>query len=292
MGSFKVNDSAKKHEDAKRWYSKQNFSSAYIKKFQRVVGTKDDGIVGKNTINSVISWQSNNKLDSDGKFGKASARKAGIEYESKRNSNHTESAKVNSASTKSSISKGGINPKPGFQKQYNYKVLPYVSKTDYNKMKAAMGSTKYASWNIEKAPLSDMYKKAYKSNGGKTTIASSGCGVTSFANVKGISVTDAAEYAMKNGHRIYGSGTAAALFANNGGKSAGNAKNALNEVAKGKYLVASMGPGNWTRGGHFILVYGYSDDKVYVSDPASSKSTRAIGTKKQFTDSYKYGYLF
>ena len=43
MGSFKVNDSAKKQEDAKRWYSKQNFSSAYIKKFQRVVGTKDDG---------------------------------------------------------------------------------------------------------------------------------------------------------------------------------------------------------------------------------------------------------
>ena len=194
-------------------------------------------------------------------------------------------------STKQSIS-GGINPKPGFQKQYNYKVLPYVSKTDYNKMKAAMGSTKYASWNIEKAPLSDMYKKAYKSNGGKTTIASSGCGVTSFANVKGISVTEAAEYAMKNGHRIYGSGTAAALFANNGGKSAGSAKNALNEVAKGKYLVASMGPGNWTRGGHFILVYGYSNNKVYVSDPASSKSTRAVGTKKQFTDSYKYGYLF
>lgn len=291
MGSFKINDNAKKQEDAKRWYSKQNFSSAYIKKFQRVVGTKDDGIVGKNTINSVISWQSNNKLDSDGKFGKASARKAGIEYESKRNSNHTESAKVNSASTKSSVS-GGINPKPGFQKQYNYKVLPYVSKTDYNKMKAAIGSTKYASWNIEKAPLSDMYKKAYKSNGGKTTIASSGCGVTSFANVKGISVIDAAEYAMKNGHRIYGKGTAAALFANNGGKSAGSAKNALNEVAKGKYLVASMGPGNWTKGGHFILVYGYSDDKVYVSDPASDKSTRAIGTKKQFVDSYKYGYLF
>ena len=161
MESFKVNDNAKKQEDAKRWYSKQNFSSAYIKKFQRVVGTKDDGIVGKNTINSVISWQSKNKLDSDGKFGKASARKAGIEYESKRNSKHNESAKVKSASTKSSIS-GGIKPKPGFQKQYNYKVLPYVSKTDYNKMKAAMGSTKYASWNIEKAPLSDMYKKAYK----------------------------------------------------------------------------------------------------------------------------------
>lgn len=291
MGSFKVNDNTKKQESAKYWYSKQNFSSSYIKKFQRVVGTKDDGIVGKNTINSVITWQSKNKLDSDGKFGKASARKAGIEYESKRSSKHTESAKIKSASTKSSIS-GGINPKPGFQKQYNYKVLPYVSKTDYNKMKTAMGNTKYASWNIEKAPLSDIYKKAYKSNGGKTTIASSGCGVTSFANVKGISVTEAAEHSMRNGYRVYGSGTAAALFANNGGKSAGNAKNALNEVAKGKYLVASMGPGNWTRGGHFILVYGYSDDKVYVSDPASSKSTRAIGTKKQFTDSYKYGYLF
>lgn len=291
MESFKVNDNTKKQESAKYWYSKQNFSSSYIKKFQRVVGTKDDGIVGKNTINSVITWQSKNKLDSDGKFGKASARKAGIEYESKRSSKYTESAKVKSVSTKSSVS-GGINPKPGFQKQYNYKVLPYVSKTDYNKMKTAMGSTKYASWNIEKAPLSDMYKKAYKSNGGKTTIASSGCGVTSFANVKGISVTEAAEHAMKNGHRIYGSGTAAALFANNGGKTAGGAEKALNEVAKGKYLVASMGPGNWTRGGHFILVYGYSDDKVYVSDPASDKSTRAIGTKKQFTDSYKYGYLF
>lgn len=290
MGSFKVNDNSRKQEDAKHWYVKQNFSSSYIKKFQRVVGTKDDGIVGKNTINSVISWQSKNKLDSDGKFGKASARKAGIDYDSKSDSKVAK--KSQSVKATKSGSSNGINPKPGFQKQYNYKVLPYVSKTDYYKMKDAMGSTKYASWNIEKEPLLDLYKSARKSNGGKTTISSSGCGVTSFANVKGISVTEAAEYSMKNGHRIYGKGTAAALFASNGGKSAGSAKNALNEVAKGKYLVASMGPGNWTRGGHFILVYGYSDDKVYVSDPASDKSTRAVGTKKQFVDSYKYGYLF
>ncbi len=277
-------NSSQKRAEAKRWYDRKKFSSTYIKSFQKVVGTSADGIVGNNTINSVISWQSKYGLESDGKFGQSCAAKAGIQYNER---------PANYASQNNAPTGKGINPKPRFQKQYDHKTLPYVSKAHYNEMKSAMGGTNFANWSINNNKISGIYNKAYKANGySKTTISSSGCGAASYANVKGISIPEAAEISMKEGCRVYQSGTSGSLFTNHGGKSAGGATDALNSVANGKYLVASMGPGNWTSGGHFILVYGFANNSVYVSDPASSKQHRAVGTKKQFVDSYKYGYLF
>ena len=241
--------------------------------------------MGNNTINSVISWQSKYGLESDGKFGQSCAAKAGIQYNER---------PANYASQNNAPTGKGINPKPRFQKQYDYKTLPYVEQRHYNEMKSAMGGTNFASWNINSSKISGIYNKAYRANGhSKTTISSSGCGAASYANVKGISIPEAAKLSMEENCRVYNSGTSGRLFSNHGGTAASkDANTALNSVANGKYLVASMGPGNWTSYGHFILVYGFANNSVYVSDPASSKQHRAVGTKKQFVDSYKYGYLF
>lgn len=277
--------SSQKRAEAKRWYDRKIFSSTYIKSFQKVVGTSADGIVGNNTIDSVISWQSKYGLESDGKFGQSCAAKAGIQYNER---------PANYASQNNAPTGKGINPKPRFQKQYDYKTLPYVEQRHYNEMKSAMGGTNFASWDINSSKISSIYKRARSANGNDaSTISSSGCGAASYANVKGISIPEAAKLSMEENCRVYNSGTSGRLFSNHGGTAASkDASTALNSVANGKYLVASMGPGNWTSYGHFILVYGFANNSVYVSDPASSKQHRAVGTKKQFVDSYKYGYLF
>ena len=131
--------SSQKRAEAKRWYDRKKFSSTYIKSFQKVVGTSADGIVGNNTIDSVISWQSKYGLESDGKFGQSCAAKAGIQYNER---------PANYASQNNAPTGKGINPKPRFQKQYDYKTLPYVEQRHYNEMKSAMGGTNFASWDI------------------------------------------------------------------------------------------------------------------------------------------------
>ncbi len=66
----------------KAWYKKKDYTKDCIKNIQRAVGftsSKDiDGIVGPNTINKVANWQASVSLTPDGKFGPASAAKAGV----------------------------------------------------------------------------------------------------------------------------------------------------------------------------------------------------------------------
>lgn len=280
---------SKSVKEIKSWYDRKNYTNKCVKQLQTTVGTDPDGIVGSNTINSVYTWQIKNNLSKDGKFGKECAIKSGIELQS----NTDNKEQTNKEQAAAAPSGKGINPKPGFYKQYNYKVSPYVSKSDYNKMKNAMNGAAYSTWDITSDALKSLYNGAYKTNGGKTTIASSGCGVTSYANLKGITPTDAAEMSMKSDCRVYGKGTAAAFFSNNGGKASYSASDTLNQVASGKYAICSMGTGNWTSGdGHFVLVYGFDGSKVHISDPASTRAERQTGDKKLFINQMKYAYLF
>ena len=267
----------------KNWYAKKNYTRDFIKQIQTAVGftgSDVDGYIGKNTINKIGAWQKAQGLTVDGKFGNDCAARAGLT--------------VKTGGSSAPTGKG-INPRPGMYKQYNYKTSPYVSKSDYNKMKNAMGGTPYAQWNIYSKALSNLYAQAKKNNGGdNSTISSSGCGVTSFANCKGITPTAAAELAMKGGYRIYKSGTAGELFTSNGG-TATSAKSGLNAVAGGKYLFASVGPSIWTSAGHYILIYGYDGSNVYVSDPnckSGQESVKEKASATKFINAFKHGYLF
>ena len=52
-------------------------------------------------------------------------------------------------------------------------------------------------------------------------------------------------------------------------------------LSQGYYVIALMGPGTWTKGGHFVLVWAW-DDKVRICDPASTWSERLNGDPDTF----------
>ena len=47
-------------------------------------------------------------------------------------------------------------------------------------------------------------------------------------------------------------------------------------LRQGYWAAALMGPGTWTKGGHFVLVWDW-DEKVRILDPASSADSRSNG---------------
>ena len=52
-------------------------------------------------------------------------------------------------------------------------------------------------------------------------------------------------------------------------------------LREGLWAIALMGPGTWTKGGHFVLVWDW-DEKVRILDPASSAEKRANGDPDTF----------
>ena len=285
---------AKETQEIINWNKGRNYTEDYIKAFQKVIETKDDGGIGTNTVNAIRHYQEKNGLGQDGKWGKECADHAKLP----RKYNSGSASGGAGGGSSATPSGAGINPAPTFYKQGGFKESPYVRKDHYNQMKQKMGSTPYAQWKISDPKIKQIYATAKKINGGNSTISSSGCGATAFGNLKGMTPTAAAEVAMEAGGRYYG-GTYPEFFEKKGGAATGwgkeNAEKALAAVAQGKYLICSMNNNNnnyWTKGGHFILVYGYDGTYVYVSDSGSSAAHRQKARKNMFTTAYKYGYLF
>ena len=117
----------------------------------------------------------------------------------------------------------------------------------------------------------------------KQTIANSGCGPTSMADIVAtmkdsrVTPVEMCAYAVKHGYRTRNSGTSWGFFKAIAReysfakfiqtKSMATLKAGLDS---GAFAVASMGPGYWTKGGHFICVWKYDDTYIYANDPASS----------------------
>ena len=143
----------------------------------------------------------------------------------------------------------------------------------------------------------------YAVKGEVTTVGASGCGPTAMAMVLATwadkRVTPATEcaWALKNGFKALRHGTYYAYFAPaarryglsctqlNGASIAGQVNHALHATVlaalkAGDLIIACMGPGNWTRSGHFILLWDVDvqRDIAYVNDPASSLTRRTRGS--------------
>ncbi|WP_312907877.1 C39 family peptidase [Tissierella praeacuta] len=124
---------------------------------------------------------------------------------------------------------------------------------------------------------------------GNTTILDGGCGPTSLAMVvsglTGQKVTPdiVADWSYRNGHRAEGQGSYWSLMTE-GGKYYGlnveqvsrkNSKAIVKALSEGYPVVASMGKGHFTNGGHFIVLSGItSDGKILVHDSASIKRSK------------------
>ncbi len=142
------------------------------------------------------------------------------------------------------------------------------------------GSTEVVYYNQTEEPWAS---KLYGKSG---TIKAEGCGPTSMAIVistlTGQKVTplDAANWSVQHGYRAYGNGSSHTLIPAIGrayglsvqGIGRGTQEQIKSALSSGKLIVALMGAGHFTRGGHFIVLRGVSaDGKIIVADPASRK---------------------
>lgn len=116
----------------------------------------------------------------------------------------------------------------------------------------------------------------------KQTIKSSGCGPTAMADIVAtlidseVTPVTLAELSLKWGCRTCSDGTAWSFFpkiADYYGFSQYVKSSTLATLKScldsGGYIVASMGKGYWTSGGHFICVWKYDDKYIFANDPAS-----------------------
>lgn len=131
------------------------------------------------------------------------------------------------------------------------------------------------------------YQYNYKdaSYGYGTTIAETGCGPTAMAMVistltdKEVTPIDAANWSLDHGYRCYGNGTYWSYFdayAKENGlectQSSINADSITANLKEGNPVIISVGPGTFTKNGHFIVLTGMTDDgQITVADPNSEE---------------------
>lgn len=116
---------------------------------------------------------------------------------------------------------------------------------------------------------------------GESIIGLSGCGPTclSMALVtlrqdKEMTPDKVADFSAENGYYVQGSGTAWALMSEGAAQLGLNPKelSLSEEVMKaeldaGHPIICTMGPGDFTTEGHYILLYDYDGSGFYVNDP-------------------------
>lgn len=152
--------------------------------------------------------------------------------------------------------------------------------------------------------------KDYSAPGESTTVGKSGCGPTCAAMLietltgKKFTPLDACLWSLRNGYKAKNQGTYYSYFepqfkahgiacerlntANLYGKATSPVHDkAFKMLKQGYYLIACMGKGLWTSGGHYIVVW-WENGKVSINDPNSTKSTRQNGDLGAFKGQVKY----
>lgn len=132
--------------------------------------------------------------------------------------------------------------------------------------------------------------KNYPYGGG--TISSSGCAPTCIAMVMSyltnetLSPINIVQY-TQNKYYVPGAGSSWSIFgacAGNWGSSCQNLgrsrKSVLEALENGKPVIASMGPGTFTKGGHFIVIRGVTSDGYFLINDPNRKNYNKYGTDR------------
>lgn len=155
--------------------------------------------------------------------------------------------------------------------------------------------------------------KDYSAKGESTTIGASGCGPTAAAMLietltgKTFTPVDACKWSLEHGYKAVNQGTYYAYFAPQFAAHGincyqlswtnvyHNPKSSIHDKAfellkQGYYLIALMKKGNWTSGGHFVVVW-WEDNKVRINDPASTRDSRVNGDINTFRNEAAYYWV-
>lgn len=139
---------------------------------------------------------------------------------------------------------------------------------------------------------------------GDNVIGDSGCGpcclamaVTALTGKTQYTPAALCRFAEDNGYYVDGVGTAWDLMLGGAQRLGLSSENIYIEedsikkkLEEGKLVILSMGPGIFTKGGHFILVYKYENGKFYVKDPNSRIRTDKGYTYQEFGSQIKNGW--
>ena len=238
---------------------KKNSKNKYVTMWQLFLGIDADGIFGNNTKASTQAYQTTANLTADGTVNTSVWTVA------------FSATPINGTSTNTA---GKKNAQPKNFKQYDSKwgSVVYTKNNTYNK---------------------------------KQTIKSSGCGPTSMADIvatwwdTSVTPKTLAALSVANGYRTTNSGTSWGFF-KFCAKKYGASKfiettsfaTAESAIKNGAYVVCSMKPGLFTKGGHFIC-WWWTDDKYnYTNDPASAAAKRAKQEIKYIKNECKRYFIF
>lgn len=271
----------------------------YTESFQKTAGLVVDGIVGPKTLAKLVSTLPNVRYKdySGNNYVRAVQALVGSTIDGKYGNNTR--ANVIAFQSASGLQQTGEISKNDWLALWD---LPYdrdnvTTTTIVSTPKQPIDYKQYDSrWRY----------KSYTSTGNSSqTIGSSGCGPTAMADIvatwkdKKVTPVEMCSYAINKGYRTKNSGTAWDFFRSIAGyygfskfiqtKSMATARSALRE---GALVVASMAPGYWTKGGHFICLWKTDDTYIYANDPASSvrkkqKISQFEKERKQFFIFYK-----
>lgn len=155
--------------------------------------------------------------------------------------------------------------------------------------------------------------KPYRVKGETATIGGSGCGPACAAMViatladKSVTPVETCAWSVAHGYKALNQGTYYSYFKPQMAAYGIECKQLLSSriinqpnhpihdqvkeyLAQGYYVIALMGPGTWTSGGHFVLLWGW-DDKVRINDPASTKDKRLNGDPATFRNEARCYWL-
>lgn len=146
----------------------------------------------------------------------------------------------------------------------------------------------------------------YASYGDDSVVGLSGCGPTALSMVlyymtgdETLTPDKLAAYSMKNGYYISGTGTAWLLLENvppHYGISVSQPKPSEQTMKQaldnGQLIICSMGPGDFTIGGHFIVIYGYDQEGFLLNDPNCVARSNAHWTYAQLDRQIKNIWTF
>ncbi|NLW64830.1 MAG: hypothetical protein GXY26_01155 [Clostridiales bacterium] len=118
---------------------------------------------------------------------------------------------------------------------------------------------------------------------GSSSMGNTGCGPTCLSMAAigltgntGYTPPYVSDYAMNSGYYVYGAGTAWSLFTDGaadfglrGEVIPADEETMRDRLKKGEVIIASMQEGDFTRGGHFIVIHGCGTDGFMVHDPSS-----------------------